>query len=193
MKRAFVNVQQLGRALMLPIAVLPIAGLLLRLGQPDLLGIPMLAAAGALVAFEISPFVNLTRVIPVVNVIDNRRLTLWVAFALVMLGAHGVDAVGASRLSRRWSSIVIALACALLIGSMAIAGARPWLLAKARAHYAPGASSSIDPVDAEARAKEAEAAQQQQEGIPLYWGWGPGPVLWPTQPAAPRQLPARVR
>ena len=30
---------QLGRALMLPIAVLPIAGLLLRLGQPDLLNI----------------------------------------------------------------------------------------------------------------------------------------------------------
>ena len=46
MKRAFAGVQQLGRALMLPIAVLPIAGLLLRLGQPDLLGIPMLAAAG---------------------------------------------------------------------------------------------------------------------------------------------------
>ena len=44
MKRAFAGVQQLGRALMLPIAVLPIAGLLLRLGQPDLLGIPMLAA-----------------------------------------------------------------------------------------------------------------------------------------------------
>ena len=31
---------------MLPIAVLPIAGLLLRLGQPDLLDVPMLAAAG---------------------------------------------------------------------------------------------------------------------------------------------------
>ena len=38
--------QRLGRALMLPIAVLPVAGLLLRLGQPDLLGIPVLAAAG---------------------------------------------------------------------------------------------------------------------------------------------------
>ncbi|MGK2912121.1 MAG: N-acetylglucosamine-specific PTS transporter subunit IIBC [Sphingobium sp.] len=38
--------QPIGRALMLPIAVLPIAGLLLRLGQPDLLGIPLLAAAG---------------------------------------------------------------------------------------------------------------------------------------------------
>ncbi len=31
--------QPLGRALMLPIAVLPIAGLLLRLGQPDMLGV----------------------------------------------------------------------------------------------------------------------------------------------------------
>ena len=34
---------------MLPIAVLPIAGLLLRLGQPDLLNIPFVAAAGAAV------------------------------------------------------------------------------------------------------------------------------------------------
>jgi PTS system N-acetylglucosamine-specific IIC component len=40
------GVQQWGRALMLPIAVLPIAGLLLRLGQPDLLDIPAVAAAG---------------------------------------------------------------------------------------------------------------------------------------------------
>jgi PTS system N-acetylglucosamine-specific IIC component len=46
MKRWFSGVQQIGRALMLPIAVLPIAGLLLRLGQPDLLDIPAIAAAG---------------------------------------------------------------------------------------------------------------------------------------------------
>ncbi|WP_267379087.1 MULTISPECIES: N-acetylglucosamine-specific PTS transporter subunit IIBC [unclassified Sphingomonas] len=38
--------QALGRALMLPIAVLPIAGLLLRLGQPDLLNIAFVSAAG---------------------------------------------------------------------------------------------------------------------------------------------------
>lgn len=38
--------QALGRALMLPIAVLPIAGLLLRLGQPDLLDMAAIAAAG---------------------------------------------------------------------------------------------------------------------------------------------------
>lgn len=38
--------QPLGGALLLPIAALPIAGLLLRLGQPDLLNIPFIAAAG---------------------------------------------------------------------------------------------------------------------------------------------------
>ncbi|WP_445612608.1 N-acetylglucosamine-specific PTS transporter subunit IIBC [Geobacillus sp. YF-1] len=38
--------QRLGKALMLPIAVLPAAGLLLRLGKPDLLDIPFIAAAG---------------------------------------------------------------------------------------------------------------------------------------------------
>jgi PTS system N-acetylglucosamine-specific IIC component len=42
----FAGVQQLGRALMLPIAVLPVAGLLLRLGQPDLLNIHVMADAG---------------------------------------------------------------------------------------------------------------------------------------------------
>jgi PTS system N-acetylglucosamine-specific IIC component len=46
MNLRFGGMQQLGRALMLPIAVLPIAGLLLRLGQPDLLGWAAMAAAG---------------------------------------------------------------------------------------------------------------------------------------------------
>jgi len=41
-----VRMQQLGRSLMLPIAVLPIAGLLLRLGQDDLLHNKVLAEAG---------------------------------------------------------------------------------------------------------------------------------------------------
>ncbi|GGB62128.1 N-acetylglucosamine-specific PTS transporter subunit IIBC [Fictibacillus barbaricus] len=38
--------QRIGKALMLPIAVLPAAALLLRLGQKDLLDIPFIAAAG---------------------------------------------------------------------------------------------------------------------------------------------------
>jgi PTS system N-acetylglucosamine-specific IIC component len=46
MKAIAATLQPLGRALMLPIAVLPIAGILLRLGQPDLLDIGFVAAAG---------------------------------------------------------------------------------------------------------------------------------------------------
>ncbi|HGH7176990.1 TPA: N-acetylglucosamine-specific PTS transporter subunit IIBC [Bacillus wiedmannii] len=41
--------QRIGKALMLPIAVLPAAGLLLRLGQPDVFDIPVMAQAGAAV------------------------------------------------------------------------------------------------------------------------------------------------
>lgn len=47
MKLGLDRLQPLGRALMLPIAVLPVAGLLLRLGQPDLLDIAFVAAAGS--------------------------------------------------------------------------------------------------------------------------------------------------
>src|SRR5688572_10323491 len=46
MKLGLSSLQSLGRALMLPIAVLPVAGLLLRLGQPDLLDMAFVAAAG---------------------------------------------------------------------------------------------------------------------------------------------------
>jgi PTS system N-acetylglucosamine-specific IIC component len=49
MKLSLQSVQPLGRALMLPIAVLPIAGILLRLGQPDLFNLPFVSAAGSAV------------------------------------------------------------------------------------------------------------------------------------------------
>ena len=46
MKNVLASLQRVGGALMLPIAVLPIAGLLLRFGQPDLLNSASMAAAG---------------------------------------------------------------------------------------------------------------------------------------------------
>ncbi|HEV7605952.1 MAG TPA: N-acetylglucosamine-specific PTS transporter subunit IIBC [Steroidobacteraceae bacterium] len=46
MKKLISKLQPMGRALMLPIAVLPVAALLLRLGQADLLDVPAIAAAG---------------------------------------------------------------------------------------------------------------------------------------------------
>lgn len=46
LKKILQKLQLLGKALMLPIAALPIAGLLLRFGQSDMLNIPLLANAG---------------------------------------------------------------------------------------------------------------------------------------------------
>lgn len=46
MKRVFGELQKIGKALMLPVATLPIAALLMRLGAPDLLNIPVVNAAG---------------------------------------------------------------------------------------------------------------------------------------------------
>ena len=62
--RGLASVQRLGRSLMLPIATLPAAGLLLRLGQSDLLGrfqaisgfARVLAAAGGAV-FDFLPLI----------------------------------------------------------------------------------------------------------------------------------------
>ncbi|MGE5631332.1 MAG: N-acetylglucosamine-specific PTS transporter subunit IIBC [Caulobacteraceae bacterium] len=49
MKLEFSKLQKLGKAMMLPVAVLPAAGLLLRLGQPDVFNIPFMAKAGGAV------------------------------------------------------------------------------------------------------------------------------------------------
>ncbi|MBC2581609.1 glucose PTS transporter subunit IIA [Clostridium sp. DJ247] len=46
MKKIFVVLQKIGRALMLPVSALPAAGLLYRFGQPDLLNMPYVAKAG---------------------------------------------------------------------------------------------------------------------------------------------------
>ncbi len=46
MRKVLAELQKIGKALMLPVATLPIAALLMRLGAGDLLNIPVIAAAG---------------------------------------------------------------------------------------------------------------------------------------------------
>ncbi|MBV7272276.1 PTS transporter subunit EIIC [Clostridiaceae bacterium UIB06] len=46
MKRLFAALQKIGKSLMLPVSVLPAAGILLRFGQPDLFNVPFIAKAG---------------------------------------------------------------------------------------------------------------------------------------------------
>jgi N-acetylglucosamine PTS system EIICBA or EIICB component len=99
MSGRFSGPQQLGRALMLPIAVLPIAGLMLRLGQPDVLDWPTMAAAGNAifsnlgVLFAVGVAVGLAR--------ENHGaagLAALVCFLVTTKGAETVMAVPASAL-----------------------------------------------------------------------------------------------
>ena len=49
------------------------------------------ASSGRMGAFRLFPVDNLLRALPVLDVTDNRRLSLWVAFSLSLLGAFGID------------------------------------------------------------------------------------------------------
>jgi PTS system N-acetylglucosamine-specific IIC component len=99
-KKFFPAIQKLGRSLMLPIAVLPVAGLLLRFGQPDLLNLPYVAAAGNAVfanlglLFAIGVAVGLAR--------DNNGaagLAAVVAFLVTTEGAKLLIGVPAAELA----------------------------------------------------------------------------------------------
>lgn len=59
----FSKLQAVGKALMLPVAVLPAAALLLRLGAPDVFDIPFITQAGGAV------FNNLALILPLVSLL----------------------------------------------------------------------------------------------------------------------------
>src|SRR6266566_4221445 len=72
--RVLAALQSIGRSLMLPIAVLPAAGLLLRFGQPDLLNLPWMAAAGG-------------------ALFDNLSMIFAVGIAIGLTGGEGAAAL----------------------------------------------------------------------------------------------------
>ena len=65
---------------------------------------------------------------------DQRRLTLWVAFGLVLLGGAGLDQL-AGKSGRGWVALWVAAAVLLCVGSFAAADPGPWLRRRAQAHY----------------------------------------------------------
>ncbi len=74
MRRAFGYLQQIGRALMTPVSVLPAAGLLLRFGDKDLLNSPLIKNAGGII-------------------FDNLPVLFATAVALGLAGGDGVAAL----------------------------------------------------------------------------------------------------
>lgn len=119
---------------------------------------------GFLGAFDVPPVANLLRGLPVLDVMDHRRLTLWVAFTLVLLGGIGLDSLSARGVAgRRWALWV----CLWLVGALALIAMAalvsrlgPILEARAVEHYARAASESpgADPAVYHARAlRQVEA------------------------------------
>ena len=108
---------------------------------------------GFAAAYRLPLVDNLLRALPVLKVTDNRRLTLWVAFGLTLLGGLGLDQVGSFRPRRSgrwraWGIVWVVGAVGLLAGAAAIPRLAPLIQSRAQAHYAravrltPGADPS---------------------------------------------------
>jgi hypothetical protein len=71
--------------------------------HPEISFLILLVATGLLAAFRFPPVDNVLRMLPVLSVTDNRRLALWLAFGLCVLGGFGIDALRrGEQVSRRW-------------------------------------------------------------------------------------------
>jgi hypothetical protein len=148
--------------------------------RPRVRFLASLGAVGALGAFRLPPVDNLLRALPVLGVTDNRRLTLWVAFALVLLGGIGLDQLAGFRQRKGWKRWVgVWLAAALALGAAAAAAGRagPWLDARAREHYSRAAETTAG---AEARLYEERARRQVHNALdflPWYYATSAAELL----------------
>lgn len=97
----------------------------------------LLLVVGAMGAYRIPPVDNILRALPVIGVTDNRRMTLWVAFALTFLGAFGIERLSRGMLpSRRWALGWLGGAAALLAASLAVSMNETTIRERAERHYA---------------------------------------------------------
>jgi hypothetical protein len=130
-----------------------------------------LVVFGALGAFRLPPVDNLLRLVPVLEVTDNRRLTLWVAFGLTLLGGIGLDEVSQShRLARTWLGLWVVGGCAFAAAAVAIPMLELEFQKRATAHYRLAATASPG---ADRAAFERRAERQVRQAVtylPRYHG-----------------------
>jgi hypothetical protein len=121
-----------------------------------------MALIGFLGAFRWPPVDNLLRALPVLDVTDNRRLTLWVSFALALLGGIGLDGLADSRrLARSWVLAWLIGAVLLGLAAGAFGSFEARLKDRALIHYrdaaarAPGADAGLYRLRAERQVSQA--------------------------------------
>jgi hypothetical protein len=128
-----------------------------------------LALFGAMGAFRWPPVDNLLRAIPVLAVTDNRRLTLWVAFGLTLLGGVGLDQIGQShRLARGWLALWVAGALVLASSACAIRLSGPWLRERSIRHYAEAARETPGALPQTFAQRAERQVRQTLHFIPRY-------------------------
>jgi hypothetical protein len=101
---------------------------------------------GALGSFDVPPVSTILRAIPVLNVMDHRRLGVWVALATIGLAAIGLDGMTSGRLPATpgiWLRRAWAFGAACLVaGGVMVVAAEPRIRAVATAHYQEAVASN---------------------------------------------------
>ncbi len=141
--------------------------------QPRLVFLTGLLVVGASGAFGLPPVDNLLRALPVLNVTDNRRMTLWVAFALILLGAFGIESLTtepSARPGRIGPRLWLALAAVMAILALNVPRAEAHLRSRALEHYAQ-ASTRSPSTDSEAfRLRAERQVRATLSFVPRYLG-----------------------
>jgi hypothetical protein len=148
-----------------------------RRGWPRAGFLAVLVAVGAMGAFGVPPVENLLRASPVLSVTDNRRLTLWVAFGLVLLGGAGLDRLPSSRVRRAGPWLGVAAATALLAMAGVVDRAGPRLRERALAHYAEAAAATPGADAAVYRERAERQARAVRAFVPRYLATAAAQVL----------------
>jgi hypothetical protein len=125
---------------------------------------------GALAAFRLPPVDNLLRACPVLDVTDNRRLTLWLSFDLCLLGGIGLDFLGRTRrLGKGWIMLWAAAGASLVALAFGIRALEPMLRARAETHYLRAAEAGVI-AGGDARLRAERQVRAALDFLPRYYG-----------------------
>jgi hypothetical protein len=131
----------------------------------------MLVVVGAMGAFRLPPVDNLLRALPVLEVTDNRRLTLWVAFGLTALGAFGIDRLKEGQATpRSWIAVWMTGALSLAAAAAIIPRLEPMLRDRVERHYQLSANEESKVIVARNQVRASRQLGAALSFLPRYYG-----------------------